>query len=87
MHQEIKEIKLYSTLSCPYCKMEKKWLDNHQVKHKSVMVDINPYEAKKLTEKTGQFGVPVTEIVYTSGKSEYVIGFDQKKLSELLNIN
>lgn len=86
MDQKIKEIKLYATFTCPYCKMEKNWLDGHQIKHKVIMVDINPYEARKLTEKTGQMGVPVTEIEYQSGKSDYIIGFDQQKLSEVLKI-
>lgn len=87
MNQQIKNIKLYATFSCPYCKMEKDWLDKKGVKHNIVMVDINPYEAQKMVEKTGQMGVPVTEVEYHSGSSEFVIGFDQKKLSDVLGVN
>ena len=87
MDQKIKEIKLYATFTCPYCKMEKNWLDSKGVKHKIIMVDLNPYEAQKMVEKTGQMGVPVTEITYESDKSDFVIGFDQQKLTKVLGIN
>lgn len=86
MDQKIKEVKLYATFTCPYCKMEKNWLDSKGIKHKVIMVDLNPYEAQKMVEKTGQMGVPVTEVEYLSGSSEYIVGFDQKKLQEVLNI-
>lgn len=87
MTQKVKEITLYATLSCPYCKMEKAWLDNKGIKHKLVFVDLNPYEAKKMVEKTGQMGVPVTEISYEQKNPEFVIGFDQHKLSEVLGVS
>jgi len=83
----IKQVKLYATFTCPYCKMEKEWLDSKGIKHNVVMVDMNPYEAQKMVEKTGQMGIPVTEIIYDNKETEFVIGFDQKKLSDLLNSN
>lgn len=67
--------------------MEKDWLDSKSIQHKVVMVDINPYEAQKVFEKTGQMGVPVTEIEYESGNLEFIVGFDQKKLSDILGVN
>ena len=42
-------------------------------------------EAKKMVEKTGQMGVPVTEIKLED-KSEFVVGFDPARLSSLLQI-
>ena len=79
-------VKLYSTMSCPYCKMEKAWLDENKVKHEVIYVDLNQEEAQKMVEKTGQMGVPVTEIKFDEGESEYIIGFDKPKLSQLLNV-
>ncbi len=87
MNQKVKDIKLYATFACPYCKMEKEWLDKNQISHKVIMVDINPYEAQNMVEKTGQMGVPVTEIIYQDNKSEFIIGYDQKKLSDILDVN
>jgi hypothetical protein len=39
-----------------------------------------------MVRKTGQMGVPVTEIVYDNGEEEYIIGFDKERLSEILEV-
>ncbi len=79
-------VKLYSTLSCPYCKMEKAWLESKNVKHDVVYVDLNPKEGEAMVAKTGQMGVPVTEIIYEDEESEFVVGFDKERLSSILGI-
>ncbi len=81
-----KHVKLYSTMTCPYCKMEKSWLDENKVKHDIVYVDLNPSEGQKMVEKTGQMGVPVTEIQYEEEESEYIVGFDKTRLSQILGL-
>lgn len=80
-------VKLYSTMSCPYCKMEKSWLEEKKVEHKVVYVDLNSDEAQKMVDKTGQMGVPVTEIEFEEGEPQYIIGFDKPTLSQLLGVN
>lgn len=80
----IKKVKLYATLSCPYCKMEASWLDEKKVKYDQVYVDLNPKAAEEMVQKTGQMGVPVTEIVYDNDEAEYVIGFDKGRLEEII---
>lgn len=80
-------IKLYSTHSCPYCKMEKSWLDSHKIAHQVIYVDQNQQEAEEMVAKTGQMGVPVTEIQYEDADPEYIIGFDKAKLAGILGVN
>ncbi len=79
-------VKLYSTTTCPYCKMEKSWLESKSVKHNVVYVDMNQAEAERMVEKTGQMGVPVTEIQYTDADSEFIVGFDKNKLAASLGV-
>lgn len=79
-------VKLYSTHSCPYCKMEKNWLDQHKVKHQLVFVDNDPKEAEAMVAKTGQMGVPVTEIQYEDADPEFIIGFDKGRLATILGV-
>ncbi len=86
-HAKLMNVKLYSTLTCPYCKMEKAWLDEKKVNHDVIYVDLNPKEAEKMVAKTGQIGVPVTEIQYENENPVYVIGFDTGKLSQLLGVS
>ena len=40
-----------------------------------------------MIEKSGQMGVPVTEIEFEDGGIEYVIGFDKERLQELFEIS
>ena len=80
------KITIYSTTTCPYCKIEKQWLDKNDVKYKNIFVDEDEAAADTMIKKSKQMGVPVTEIVEKDGKEHIVIGFDKTKLSKLLGI-
>ena len=84
---KIKKVKVYSTTTCPYCRMEKSWLEAKEVKHEVVYVDKDQSEAVNMVQKTGQMGVPVTEIEFNEGDSKYIVGFDIPSLTEALDIN
>ncbi|MCL5006842.1 MAG: hypothetical protein M1153_01715 [Patescibacteria group bacterium] len=77
---------VYSTTTCPYCKMEKAYLDEKGVKYENILVDINQEAAKEMVRRTGQMGVPVTQVEYDDAEPEYVIGFDKERLNKLLHI-
>ena len=79
-------IKLYSTTTCPYCMMEKAWLDSEKIKHEVVYVDRDRTAAIEMVGKTGQMGVPVTQVKYENGKEEYVVGFDKSRLSQIIGV-
>ena len=83
---KVKEIKVYSTITCPYCIMEKQWLDANKIAHKVVYVDMDQNEARKMINSTGQMGVPVTEIAYEDGSTNYVVGFDQTQLKKAVGL-
>jgi glutaredoxin-like YruB-family protein len=78
---EQKKVTVFSTPSCMYCNMLKAYFDEKGIIYEAIDVSENQEKAKYITEKTGQLGVPVTEIDGT-----FVIGFDQPKIAELLNI-
>ncbi len=78
------DVKLYSTRTCPYCRMEKAWLDSKKVTHSVIYVDEDEKQARRLVERTGQMGVPVTEIAYDAGEPEFIVGFDKKRLEAIL---
>ena len=83
---EVKTITIYSTVTCPYCKLLKDWLGKNKVDYKNIFVDQNDAAADVMIKKSGQMGVPVTEVVYEDGKNEIVVGFDKPKLKKLLGI-
>jgi len=80
------KVKLYSTTTCPYCKMEAAWLDEKKVKYELIHVDKDQKEAEDMVKKTGQMGVPVTAIQFEGGEEEFVVGFDRPQLSQILSV-
>ncbi|MEK6902045.1 MAG: glutaredoxin family protein [archaeon] len=75
-------ITIYSTPFCPYCKLEKEFLKENKIVFKEVNVAEDTQAAQQMIMKSGQSGVPVTEI---DGK--IIVGFDKSALKKLLKIN
>lgn len=80
-------VKLYSSTTCPYCSMEKAWLDQNNIEHEIVLVDKDRQAADDMVKKTGQMGVPVTEIGYEDDEPEYILGFDRDHLGQILGVD
>ena len=74
-------ITVYSTPSCPWCHKTKDFLKANNVEFKDVDVSKDHEAAEQMIEKTGQMGVPVTDI---DGK--IIIGFDQAAIKEALHL-
>ena len=74
------DITVYSTPTCPYCKMVKEYLDEKGVKYTDINVAEDKSKAQEMIEKSGQMGVPVIEI---DGK--IIIGFDKGALEGALS--
>ena len=74
-------VKLFVTVACPYCYTLKEFLKEHNIEFEEVDVGKNRERAVEMVEKSGQMGVPVTDI-----DGEIVIGFDVSRLKELLKI-
>jgi glutaredoxin-like YruB-family protein len=74
-------VKIYTTPTCSYCHIAKDWFKENNIEYEEFDVSQDEVKRNKLVEKTGQMAVPVIEI-----GNETIIGFDKKKLSELLGI-
>jgi hypothetical protein len=49
-----------------------------------IYADEDQAKAERLVKRTGQMGVPITEVLYEDQESEFILGFDRAKLGELL---
>jgi len=78
------KITIYSTKTCGYCVMLKKWLDDKSVKYTVYNVDENPIAAQNMVRLSGQMGVPFSTIEYDNGKVESILGFDRPKFEKAL---
>lgn len=76
-----RKIKVFLTKTCPYCTMEKDFLKENKIEFEDVDVSVNQKAANEMVKKSGQMGVPVTEI-----DGEIVVGFDKEKLKKILGI-
>ncbi|EEX48148.1 MULTISPECIES: glutaredoxin family protein [Jonquetella] len=74
-------IKVYSSPTCTWCAKLKDYLTKKGVEFEAIDVSKDRAVIKALVEKTGQMGVPVTEI-----DGEYIIGFDKAKLDAKLGL-
>jgi glutaredoxin 3 len=72
-------IAVYSTPSCSYCRMVKDWLKQRNVRFDDYNVAADQRRAEEMVRKSGQMGVPVTDI---NGK--IIIGFNTAELERAL---
>jgi len=78
-------IKIYSTTSCPYCKMLKDYLVSKNILFEEKLVDQDETAKQEMANESGGFlGVPFTVITKDDGTKENVVGFDKGKLEEIL---
>jgi glutaredoxin len=80
------KVKVYATTTCPYCTMITDWLTSKKVAFEKILVDQDQKAAENMIQKTGQMGVPVTEIEYSDRKAEFVVGFNQPQLAYMLGV-
>lgn len=80
------KITIYSTKTCPYCKMLKDYLKEKDFTYEEILIDDHPEEAQKLIDLCGSMGTPCTHITLDDGKEVNILGFDKKKIDEVLEI-
>lgn len=81
------KVKMYKTVTCPYCKMETEYLKSKNIQFEEVYVDQDPKAAQEMIQKSGQMGVPLTEITHDDGKAEYILGFDRPRIDKALGLS
>jgi glutaredoxin-like YruB-family protein len=75
-------VEIYSTPACHFCHMAKEYFKEHNVAFTDYNVGADAEKRAEMVEITGQMGVPVIVV----DKENVVIGFDQKALAKLLEI-
>ena len=76
-----RRVTIYSTQTCPWCKKTKEFLKANKISFTNKDVGTNQKYAKEMIEKSGQQGVPVTDI---NGK--IIVGFKEGELKRALGI-
>ena len=76
-----KRVTVYSTPSCSWCNVLKTHLRKNGIRFTDIDVSRDPKAADDLVKKTGQQGVPQTDI-----NGQVIVGFDKDKINRLLEI-
>jgi glutaredoxin 3 len=80
-------IVIYSTTTCPYCKMLKDYLKEKNLAFTERLIDTDDTAKTEMEASSGGFlGVPFSVISLDNGTKETVLGFDKGKLDKVLNI-
>ena len=72
---------VFSTPTCSFCNMAKKYFREKGIKFKDVDVSHDPIAARDMVRRSGQQGVPVIDI---GGK--IVVGFNRPRIDRYLGI-
>lgn len=81
------QITIYSSTTCPYCKMLKDFLKEKGISFNEKLVDTDEKAKEEMQQVSGGFlGVPFTSITFEDGRRETVVGFDKGKIASLLNL-
>lgn len=81
----MKQVTIYTTQTCQYCKATKAFLKEHSVPYTEIDVGSDAEKAREMIQKSGQMGVPV--IVIGAGDDEQlIVGYDQARIAAALGL-
>ena len=78
---KIRQVIVYTTPSCSWCTTLKTYLAQQQVSYREINVATDTSAAEAMVKKSGQQGVPQTEI-----NGQMIVGFDKARINQLLEI-
>jgi glutaredoxin-like YruB-family protein len=76
-----KRVTVYSTPTCHWCTTLKNYLKDHNITFRDIDVSRDMKAAEDLVKRSGQRGVPQTDI-----NGQMIVGFDKARINQLLEI-
>lgn len=73
------KIKVYSTPTCPYCKLVKDYLMEQKLPFEEIDVAANGEAAKEMVKISGQMGVPVIDV-----NGQIIVGWNKQALEDVI---
>jgi alkyl hydroperoxide reductase subunit F len=73
------KVKIYTTPTCPYCKLAKSYMDEQGVAYEEIDVAANTDAAQEMVKVSGQMGVPVIMV-----DEQVIVGWNKTALEEAL---
>jgi glutaredoxin 3 len=76
-----KDITIFTTNTCAYCAMVKKYLDAKGHNYQVVNLDEHPERQAEALQLSGALTVPITVVTKQDDSREVVVGFNLAKLA------
>lgn len=77
----VKNITIFTTNTCAYCVMVKKWLNAKGYDYEEVNLDNDPSRQQEAYEASGQLAVPVTVVTKQDDTKEVIVGYNLARLA------
>lgn len=77
----VKNVTIFTTNTCAYCRMVEKWLGAKGISYDEVNLDENPERQAEALRLSGALTVPVTVITKHDDSQEVVVGYNLAKLA------
>ncbi len=74
-------VKVYSTPTCPYCKLAKDFLKEQKIPFEDINVAENSAAANDMVKLSGQMGVPVVDV-----GGQVIVGWNRQALEDALHL-
>lgn len=76
-----KNITIFTTSTCSYCPMVKRWLQAKGHNYEEVNLDTNPERQQEAFALSGALTVPITVVTKHDDSKEVIVGFNLAKLA------
>lgn len=76
-----RKVTIYSTPSCPFCMMTKRFMKENNIDFEDIDVSIDQAKAQEMVQKSGQMAVPIVDI-----DGEIIVGFDKGRIRKALGL-
>ncbi|MFA5008079.1 MAG: Uxx-star family glutaredoxin-like (seleno)protein [Candidatus Omnitrophota bacterium] len=74
-------IKIYSTPTCPYCKLAKQYFSSKNLSYEDFDVSQSKQALDEMVKLSGQMGVPTIVI-----DGQIIVGFDKARIEGFLKV-
>jgi len=81
----VKNITIFTTNTCAYCGMVKKYLSSKGFGYEEVNLDQNPERQAEAQNLSGALTVPVTVVTKEDDSQEVIVGFNLGRLAPAVN--
>lgn len=81
----VKNITIFTTNTCGYCQMVKKYLGTKGMNYEEVNLDEHPDRQAEALQISGAMTVPVTVVTKQDDSKEVIVGYNLSRLAPAVN--